>query len=280
MQAPTKPTSQQVRVNPSSADAPITVDYVSLGCGKPIVFLQGSGPGASGWMNFRYNAQYFVDQGFQVIIPDLPGFGDSDKPDLDYTLDFFVECMADFINQIDIPKASFVGNSLGGAISLGIALAEPQRVEKLILMGCGGLEEVDVYFQTMKGIQAMTKVPLGSPEFTPEYLTEVLKLIVFDPRHITDELIEERFRILKTQNGSVFGRMRIPNLSRRLAEIEAPVLGFWGANDNFCPISGAETIATGCREAKMITLSQCGHWVMIEHPSVFNEESVRFLRDA
>ncbi len=278
MQVPTKPTRQQVRVNPSSAETAITIDYVSMGKGTPVVFLQGSGPGASGWMNFRYNAQYFVDQGFQVIIPDLPGFGDSDKPDLDYTLDFFVECVISFLDQIDMSSAAFVGNSLGGAISLGVSLAEPQRVEKLILMGCGGLEDVEVYFQTMKGIQAMTKVPLGSPEFTPEYLKEVLKLIVFDPRHITDELIAERFRILETQNSSVFGRMRIPNLSSRLPEIKAPVLGFWGADDNFCPISGAETLITNCHQAKMITLSECGHWVMIEHAQVFNEESVRFLQ--
>ncbi len=278
MTAPQKPKSTQVSICPSSSDLPIVIDYVSMGTtGPTVIFLQGSGPGASGWMNFRYNAQHFVDQGFRVIIPDLPGFGDSDKPDLDYTLDFFVECVVAFMDQIDIGPASFVGNSLGGAISLGVALAHPERTEKLILMGCGGLEDIEVYFGTMKGIQAMTKVPLGSPEFTPEYLKDVLKLIVFDPKHITNELIEERFRILETQNASVFGRMKIPNLSNRLNEIKTPVLGFWGANDQFCPLSGAATLVQGCSNAKMITLSQCGHWVMIEHPELFNQECTNFL---
>lgn len=256
----------------------VGISYMRIGAGQPVVFLQGSGPGASGWMNFRYNVQYFVDSGFEVIIPDLPGFGDSDKPDTDYTLDFFVATVVQFLDQLDLAQVALIGNSLGGAVSLGVALAHPDPVSKLILMGCGGLEDVEVYFQTMEGIQAMTKVPLGSPEFTPAYLKEVLQLIVFDPAHITDELIEERFRILKTQNASVFGRMRIPNIADQLPRIQVPVLGFWGAQDKFCPISGAEKLVKGCSNARMITLSQCGHWVMIEYAELFNRECVAFLQ--
>lgn len=245
----------------------------------PVIFLQGSGPGASGWLNFRYNVQYFADNGFQVIIPDLPGFGDSDKPDLDYTLDFFSSAMLEFADQLDIEKFALVGNSLGGAVSLGMALNAPDRVSHLILMGCGGLEDQMTYFEKMKGVQAMTKVPLGSPEFTPEYLKEVLKLIVFDPSHITDELIEERFRILATQNPAAFKRMVIPNISNRLHEIKAPVLAFWGDKDNFCPVSGASTLAANCEDAEVTILSKCGHWVMIEYKDLFNKRCVEFLKN-
>ena len=257
----------------------VKIQYTVHGEGYPVLFLQGSGPGASGWLNFRYNVQHFVDSGYQVIIPDLPGFGDSDKPDLDYTLDFFVESMIDFADQLDLEKFALVGNSLGGAISLGMSLANPERISHLILMGCGGLENIEVYFQQMEGIQAMTKIPLGSPEFTPAYLKEVLKLIVFNPDHITDELIEERFRILRTQNPAVFTRMSIPNITDRLKDIQTPILGFWGAQDRFCPISGARTIVEQCPNAEMITLSQCGHWVMIEYAELFNKRCIDFLKN-
>ena len=273
MNTPTKPATQKV-----SLQSGIKIDYCTLGSGKPVIFLQGSGPGASGWLNFRYNAQFFADNGFQVIIPDLPGFGDSDKPDCDYTLDFFVETIIDFANQLDINAFSLVGNSLGGAVALGLALAQPQRVSQIILMGCGGLEEKITYFEKMEGIQAMTKVPLGSPEFTPAYLKEVLQLIVYDKKHITDELIEERFRILETQNASVFQRMAIPNLTDQLHKIDCPVLGFWGAQDKFCPISGAETLVTHTANCEMVTLSHCGHWVMIEYAELFNKRCVEFLK--
>lgn len=276
MNAPVKPNSEYLTLSNG-----IKLQYTLLGPsdGYPVIFLQGSGPGASGWLNFRYNAQYFADNGFKVVIPDLPGFGDSDKPDLDYTLDFFVETVIEFADQLDLPKFALVGNSLGGAVSLGLALAHPERASHLILMGCGGLEDQITYFQKMEGIQAMTKVPLGSPEFTPAYLKEVLKLIVYDPKHITDELIEERFRILAMQNPSVFKRMIIPNISHRLKEIKAPILGFWGGQDKFCPISGAETLVTQSNNAQMITLSHCGHWVMIEYPELFNRRSVEFIKE-
>lgn len=277
MSVPAKPASHFLTL-PND----LKIHYHDLGerNATPVIFLQGSGPGASGWLNFRYNAQYFADHGFRVLIPDLPGFGDSDKPDLDYMLDFFAQCVLQFADQLDLPRFALVGNSLGGAVSLGVALAQPARVSHLIAMGCGGLEDQITYFQKMEGIQAMTKVPLGSPEFTPAYLKQVLQLIVYDPRHITDELIEERFRILKTQNPAVFKRMVIPNLSERLAEIKAPILGFWGGQDKFCPISGAETLVTRGNNVQMITLSHCGHWVMIEYPELFNRRSVEFLQSA
>lgn len=281
MTPPQKPQSQRIELQQGAAKG-ITIDYTvteaTQGSGYPVIFLQGSGPGASGWLNFRYNVDYFAENGYRVIIPDLPGFGDSDKPDLDYTLQFFADAMLEFADQLDIEKFALVGNSLGGAVSLGMALTAPARVSHLILMGCGGLEDQMTYFEKMKGVQAMTKVPLGSPEFTPEYLKEVLKLIVFDPKHITDELIAERFRILETQNPAAFKRMVIPNLTDRLPSIEAPVLGFWGAQDNFCPISGAETLVTHCPNAQVITLSRCGHWVMIEHQDLFNQRCVEFLK--
>lgn len=281
MNPPNKPASQQITLT-QAADQPLMIDYVKIpaqnGNGYPVMFLQGSGPGASGWLNFRYNVEHFVANGYDVIIPDLPGFGDSDKPDLDYTLEFFANSMLEFADQIGITQFAVVGNSLGGAVSLGMALAAPDRISHLMLMGCGGLEDQMTYFQNMKGVQAMTAVPLGSPEFTPEYLKEVLQMIVYDPAHVTDELIEERFRILKTQNPAAFKRMVIPNVTDQLKDIKAPVLAFWGDKDHFCPVSGASTLAAHCDDAEVIILSQCGHWVMIEFKDLFNARCVEFLQ--
>lgn len=275
MQPPSKPESYQCQVSDQ-----VTLHYHRLGAGTPVIFLQGSGPGASGWLNFRYNAQAFAQQGFEVLIPDLPGFGDSSKPECDYTLDFFVESILTFADRLDVERFALAGNSLGGAVSIGVALAAPERVSHLILMGCGGLEDQLTYFQTMPGIQAMIKHPLGSPEFTPAYLKQVLQLIVANPVHITDELIQERFRILATQNPAAFKRMVIPNLTERLTDITCPVLAFWGAQDKFCPVSGALTLATHCQHARVTLLSDCGHWVMIEHADYFNRTCIEFLEGA
>ena len=249
-------------------------DGASRGC---VVFIHGSGPGASGMSNFQQNVTAFVDAGYRVLIPDLPGYGLSDKPtDVQYTLDYFVSIMHEWLDELDIPTYHLVGNSLGGAISLGMALAKPNAVTSLILMATGGIEEKATYFN-MPGIQAMVKYPMGSPEFTRDVLAQLLTQLVFDPVHVTDTLVDQRWQTLQTQNATVLATMAIPDLTDRLGEIACPVLSFWGREDRFCPASGAEKLFHSCQRVHSVKVSQCGHWVMVEHPQLFNRESLAFL---
>ncbi|MBT6422564.1 MAG: alpha/beta fold hydrolase [Porticoccaceae bacterium] len=251
--------------SPTNVDAPTAV------------FIHGSGPGASGWSNFKQNTEAFCQAGYRAIIIDIPGYGYTSKPtDAIYSLDFFTQYLDEFMVHKGINRAVLVGNSLGGAIAVGYALEHPDKVSHLILMATGGVEEREVYFAT-QGIQAMVKYPMGSPEFTKEVLGELLKLLVCDPKHITEQLVNERWKILQMQNPQVLASMQIPNLTDRLPELSVPILGFWGYQDKFCPISGAHTIISQCGDARMNMLSQCGHWVMVEHSAYFNKQCIEFL---
>lgn len=242
-----------------------------------VIFIHGSGPGASGWSNFQFNIDAFTEAGYRVLVIDLPGYGFTSKPqDAQYTLDFFVGYLKEFVDSLDLQQCILIGNSLGGAIATGFTLQYPQQVSQLILMATGGLEEREVYFQT-EGIQAMTQYPMGSPEFTKEVLRKLLGLLVFDNKHVTDELLEQRWHILQQQNPQAIVSMVIPNLTERLGEIRCPVLGFWGADDKFCPISGARTLIDNCQDAKVNMLTQCGHWVMVEYADYFNQQCLSFL---
>jgi 4,5:9,10-diseco-3-hydroxy-5,9,17-trioxoandrosta-1(10),2-diene-4-oate hydrolase len=244
-----------------------------------VIFIHGSGPGASGWSNFKNNVDAFSQMGYSTIVIDIPGYGQTSKPtDAIYSLDFFTQYLDEFLVHKNITQAILVGNSLGGAIAIGYALDHPDKVSHLILMATGGVEEREIYFAT-EGIQAMVKYPMGSPEFTKEVLGDLLKLLVFDAKHVTQELIDERWQILQIQNAQVLASMQIPNLTDRLQELSIPILGFWGYQDKFCPISGAHTIISQCNDARVNMLSQCGHWVMIEHSEYFNKQCIQFLRD-
>lgn len=109
--------------------------YLDSGQGPVVVWLHGSGPGASGHSNFKGNYPAFAAAGFRNIVLDLPGFGRSDKPaDAHYNLDFFVSRLSAFLEVIGVNRCTLLGNSLGGAIALGQALARPDLVERLILM--------------------------------------------------------------------------------------------------------------------------------------------------
>ena len=244
-----------------------------------VVFVHGSGPGASGMSNFQQNVAAFADAGYRVLVPDLPGYGLSDKPtDVQYTLDYFVGIMHEWLGELAVDQYHLVGNSLGGAISLGMALTKPHEVASLILMATGGIEEKATYFN-MPGIQAMVKYPMGSPEFTRDVLAQLLTQLVFDPAHITEALVDQRWQTLQTQNATVLATMAIPDLTAQLSNIACPVLSFWGREDRFCPASGANKLFEHCPQVTTINLSQCGHWVMVEYPELFNRECLSFLEN-
>mgnify|MGYP000240960464 FL=1 len=242
-----------------------------------VVFIHGSGPGASGWSNFKHNVAHFQNAGYRCIVYDQWGYGQSDKPtDVDHTLEFFVGGLVGLLDGLGIEQAHLVGNSLGGAVAIGAALAHPGRVASLILMAPGGIESRETYF-AMPGIQAMVKYPMGSPEFTRDVLAKLLTQLVFDERQVDEELVSERWATLQTQNAHVLATMQIPDLSPRLAELTTPILTFWGTDDRFCPAMGVWKVLSGAANVQAELVNRCGHWVMSEYPDLFNRRCVDFL---
>jgi 4,5:9,10-diseco-3-hydroxy-5,9,17-trioxoandrosta-1(10),2-diene-4-oate hydrolase len=258
-------------------DADLKLHYHEAGNGEPVVFLHGSGPGASGYSNFKGNYPVFAQAGYRAIVPDLPGFGLSSKPDTNYVLDFFVEAVHGFIGKLGLERCTLLGNSLGGAIALKYTLDHPEVVTRLILMAPGGIEELPVYLQ-MEGIRKMIEVLSAGPMDT-ESMRRLLTLQLYDPSHITAELLAERVGVCAMQPRRVLSTMRVPNMAERLAEIRCPVLGFWGTNDRFNPATGAMKIVERCAQARLLLLNRCGHWVMVEHRDLFNRSCLDFLRN-
>jgi 4,5:9,10-diseco-3-hydroxy-5,9,17-trioxoandrosta-1(10),2-diene-4-oate hydrolase len=94
---------------------------------------------------------------------------------------------------------------------------------------------------------------------------------------VTDEVIEERYQVALTQHKDNIARIQVTNQEDRLSAIRCPVLCFWGADDKFCPPTGAAKIAAQCPSSRTILISRCGHWVMVEYPKLFNELTLKFL---
>ena len=170
------------------------------GSGPAVVFIHGSGPGASGSSNFRRNIDAFVDAGFRVILPDLIGYGASSKPEgIDYSLELFTNTLYDALRQHGVEKASLIGNSLGGAIAIQMTLDHPEFSEKLIMMAPGAVAEQASYF-TLPGIAKM-RSGFGGPDFNLEEQRRLIgNLMHPDSAHlISDELVAERFAVASTQ---------------------------------------------------------------------------------
>jgi 4,5:9,10-diseco-3-hydroxy-5,9,17-trioxoandrosta-1(10),2-diene-4-oate hydrolase len=244
-----------------------------------VVFVHGSGPGASGYSNFKGNYQALAKHGFRVLVPDLLGYGYSDKPDEEddaYTLQFLTNGIRAYLDALGVARCALVGNSLGGAICVRLALDQPDRVEKLVLMAPGGMEDRETYM-AMSGIRSMLRCIFGPEGITKEGLRKVFSKQLYDSSALSDRLIEERYAIAMTQPRRVFETSRVPDQSGLLDQLTQPVLAFWGADDQFCPDSGAMKIARGCADAEVTVLTQCGHWVMVEREDLFNERCAEFL---
>lgn len=245
-----------------------------------MVFLHGSGSGACGHSNFKGNYPELVKAGYRVILPDLIGYGYSDKPaDVEYPLDFFVECVKQTLDVIGVHKYTLVGNSLGGAIAIKFALNYPQNVEKLVLMAPGGVENQADYFH-MPGMALMKEVFMSPEPVTPARMKDFfIKAFVVNPACVDDELVNERHALMQTQNPQVVKTMKVPDMTARLGEIQCPCLGFWGMNEKMMPETGILKLAKGIPNLRMILVPQCGHWVMIEHHDLFNRMTLDFLRN-
>lgn len=257
----------------------LQLHYQDIGAGEPVVFIHGSGPGASGHSNFKQNYPVFAAAGYRSIVPDLPGYGASDKPETLYTLDFFVEALSGLLDALDIARCVLVGNSLGGAIALKLALDQPQRVSRLVLMAPGGLMEKEQYYLQMEGIQKMGAAFAKGELNDAAGMRRLLSLQLFNPALISDETVNERVAVVLQQPTCVLSTMQVPNMTARLGELQCPILGFWGMNDKFCPVSGAQTMMENCRGIRFVLLSECGHWVMVEHRDVFNRQCLDFLAE-
>ena len=253
--------------------------YLDEGEGEIVVFLHGSGPGASGYSNFKGNFPALVEAGYRCLIPDHIGYGFSDKPDdVDHPLSFFVQCIKQTLDCIGVDKCTLVGNSLGGAIAIGLALDYPELVEKLILMAPGGLSELAEY-QQMPGMQKVFQVFGSGEPVTPAVMKDLFATgLMFDPAYATDDLVAERMQIMQIMNGHVMATMNIPVLTQRLAELQCPVLGFWGMDERMMPENGIMAMAHNVKHLQLVLLTQCGHWVMVEHEALFNRRCLDFLQ--
>jgi 2-hydroxymuconate-semialdehyde hydrolase len=158
-------------------------NYHDIGSGPAVVFVHGSGPGVSAWANWRL-AIPDVSQKLRVIAPDMVGFGFSDRPDgVDYSMETWVAQLIGLLDALKIEKTHLVGNSFGAALSLQVAIRQPERVDRLVLMGAMG-----VHAPLPAGLNAV-----WGYEPSRENMRELVNLFAYNKAFATDDLIEMRY---------------------------------------------------------------------------------------
>ena len=253
----------------------------SGGAGAPVLLIHGSGPGVSAWANWRLVMPALAQQA-RVIAPDMVGFGYTERPqDFVYNMDAWVRQAVGLLDALGIERTDLVGNSFGGGLSLALAIAHPERVRRLVLMGSAG-----VSFPLTEGLDAVWG-------YTPsvENMRAIMDYFAFDQGLMSDDLARLRFEAsIRPGFQESFAAM-FPAPRQRwieaLASAEADIrtlphqaLVIHGREDRVIPLATSLTLSSWIQRSQLHVYGQCGHWTQIEHAARFARLVGDFLAEA
>ncbi len=250
------------------------IHYFDVGSGPVVVLLHGLGSRKDDWLPVLEP----MAQKYRLLVPDQIGFGKSDKPLLDYSIQTYVDFLNEFLRQLKVEKASLVGESLGGWIA-ALYVAEIGGgahlipIEKLVLVDAAGLKQ---------------DKPI--PDLNPSSLAAMrgmMEAVFYDTSWLTEDALRKIFTDkLAVHDGytvrSILGNpaLATERLDERLGSIKVPTLVTWGKQDKLLPIASGERYAAGIAGAKLVSFDKCGHVPAIEKTEEFLAAVTSFLGGA
>ncbi len=262
------------------------IAYLAIGQGEPVVLIHGFGGSMWQWEH----QQTTLSKHVRVITLDLLGSGLSDKPDMAYTPDQMLDFFVGFMDALNLPRATLVGNSMGAGLAIGMALTHPTRVAKLILID--GLPDGVMNKLASPSIRRALEtsapswlVSFGNWLFGGLMIESILKEIVYDPALLTPAVIERSNRN-RQQPGLVAPIMTVRDnlplwesgFARRLGEITHPTLILWGEEDRVFPIAVGEALQRTIKGSRLVRIPKAGHIPQWEQPAISNDAMVEFFR--
>jgi pimeloyl-ACP methyl ester carboxylesterase len=270
------------------------IRYTEMGSGQPLILLHGFGASIGHW---RQNIPVLAEGGYRVFAVDLLGFGKSDKPPLDYNLELWEDLLCDFWSAHVQTPTIFVGNSIGGLLSLIMMANHPEMTAGGVLLNAaGGLnhrpEELNLPLRLL--MKTFTTV-VSSNWFGPflfdrirqkPRLRRTLLQVYRDREAVTDELIDLIYEpSCEPGAQKVFASILTappgPSPAELLPKIQQPLLVLWGEADPWTPIAGAKLYQTLAEEVpnqvQFIPIPNAGHCPHDECPNVVNHLILEWL---
>jgi pimeloyl-ACP methyl ester carboxylesterase len=262
-----------------------TIQYIATGSGKPLVLIHGFGASIGHWRN---NIPAFANAGYRVFALDLLGFGNSEKPPIDYSLDLWQALLKDFWTDHIQQPTVWIGNSIGALLALMMAADYPEITTGGVLLNCaGGLnhrpEELNLPLRFVMGTFAklVNSEAIGQFLFnrirTKHRIRGTLHQVYRNTEAITDELVD----LLHTPSedpgarrvfASILNAPAGPLPAQLLPKVKCPLLVLWGEDDPWTPVSGGQIFQQANLEQpiKFVSIPQTGHCPHDERPTVVN----------
>ena len=262
----------------------IRTHYVAAGKGEPLLLLHGLGASLMAWgLNIEP-----LSQEFSVYAIDIPGHGDSEKPDLDYQMPTAINFVRGFMDALGLERASIAGSSMGGMIALRTAVEYPELVNRLVLVDAAGLGREVAWFLRAMSLPLVGEL-IENP--SPRNTRVLLSRIFYNPSLVQESLIREIYRtrimpgskraVLRIIRGAI-GLRGIHSkwiMTNELEQLNSPVLIVWGAQDRILPVSHATNAARIAPQVSLSIFDECGHWPQMERGNEFNRVALEFLTE-
>jgi pimeloyl-ACP methyl ester carboxylesterase len=248
-----------------------SVHYVVEGPvgGPAVVLVHGLGGRAEDWRNL---APWLTQAGFRVYMPDLLGYGRSEKPaDFSYSVPDEAEVVLGFLNALGLKQVDLAGWSMGGGIVQHLAFRHPERVRRLILMDAVGIDEKPAW-----------DTRLFTPT-TPAELDQLDALLMPNPPKIPDFVARDILRV-SNQRAWIVHRAIATMLTGRdatdslLPQLKMPVLIVWDAEDRILPLSLGERMHSLIPQSQLDVVQGCGHMAPVNCAGQIGPDIVKFVK--
>lgn len=250
------------------------IRYLESGNSKEtIVLVHGLGASAERW---EYVIPLF-NKYFRVIVPDLIGFGYSDKPLVDYTSEFFSKFLKNFLKKIGVERLKIIGSSLGGQISAGYVSENMDSIEKLVLVSPSG-----AMTHSTPALDAYVMAALYPDK---EVAENAYQMMAGPDQKINAKIIEDFVTRMKLPNAkmafmsTLLGLKNAENILETLKTISIPTLIVWGERDPVIPIKYADSFVSSIKDCRFYRMDNCGHTPYVDEPEKFTKLVTDFFRE-
>jgi pimeloyl-ACP methyl ester carboxylesterase len=267
--------------NPNLVEKEVSVygfnlHYAEAGSGPPVIFLHGLG---SNWRRWERTVEALAPD-FHFLALDQIGHGDSDQPLTNYSSALLVEFLAGFMQALQIPRATLVGNSMGAGIATEMAVSHPALVERLILVDGAGYRPTN---PTSPPTAAQVRLLQLLNSSTLAETRELETRLYYDDSRVTEALVAKTYTmrlkaaytISKLVEAAVKGIGGVTEAEMR--SITVPTLIIWGKEDEMAPLALAERLHKDIAGSQLAVIDHCGHMPQIEKAEEFNQLVRGFL---
>jgi len=239
---------------------------------KHLVLIHGLGASAERWNKVIP----IFEKYFHVVVPDLIGFGYSDKPLVDYTPDFFSDFLKKFLDALKINAPYLIGSSLGGQITAEFASKHPDSVSKLVLVSPAGVMK-----QSTPALDAYIMAALYPNEQSAKNAFEMMEA---SGKEVDDSIVQGFVKRMQLPNAkmafmsTILGLKNAETITEKLKIVSTPTLIIWGSDDPVIPIIHADEFVSSIKDCRFFRMDNAGHTPYVQYPEAFAEVVLDFLQ--